>query len=192
MAVIGFCGVAFAGLRSASDLWASVLFTVAVVLLLGVILGAWHSRGRARAGWFGFLVFGWGYLIFSFGTWFSAPLGPPPLLSTHLLDLLYPRVHPSPPQLSETQGWLVSQPVSTQTWGSVQPASVQSPNISRLTFAGPAAPAVGGPNRENFVRSGHSLLVIVVALMGSAFARFLFDKRRDSDRMEPASGPTAG
>ena len=52
-------GVAFAALKSPSELWASALFTTAVAFLLVAVLMAVHRRDRARAYWLGFALFAW-------------------------------------------------------------------------------------------------------------------------------------
>src|SRR4051812_43582759 len=85
LAAIGFCGVAFAALRSPSYLWASLLFS-ATLLVLGVAaLGATFSCGSRRAFWVGFLAFGSGYLALCYGPW-AATVVRPQLATTHLLD----------------------------------------------------------------------------------------------------------
>ena len=81
-------GVAFAALKSPSELWASALFTPAVAVLLVAVLLAVHRRDRARAYWLGFALFGWVYLILSL-----VPETAPRLATTGLLDALFARVH---------------------------------------------------------------------------------------------------
>src|SRR5262249_29856727 len=83
-----FCGVSLAALRSASVLWASALFTIAVVALSTAILGAMATRGRSRLTWAGLAVFGWIYLGIALGPWPFNPDGPPPLLAVPLLDTI--------------------------------------------------------------------------------------------------------
>jgi hypothetical protein len=88
MGIVLFCGIAVASLRYASDLWGSLLFTSAFALLLASIVGLALGRGRTRAGWLGFSVFGWGYLALCFGPWFGTGIKAPPLLTTKLFDFL--------------------------------------------------------------------------------------------------------
>ena len=62
MAAVLFLAVGFAGLPAASPLWASGIFTMAVTVFAGAIVGAAASRGPSRIAWLGFGIFGWTYL----------------------------------------------------------------------------------------------------------------------------------
>src|SRR6185312_594298 len=83
--------VAAAALRDASDAWAGVILGVTLFLLASSLLGVLHRRGATRAGWQGFALFGWVYLVLAMG-----PLGfdPTRLPTTQLLDLLHARLGP--------------------------------------------------------------------------------------------------
>jgi hypothetical protein len=63
MAVVIYVAISVAALKSASMLWASVLFTIVVVVLLTTTLSAFFSRSPFLRG---FIVFGWGYLALAF------------------------------------------------------------------------------------------------------------------------------
>ena len=91
MTAVLLLAVGFAGLRTASALWASAVFTLTVTLLAAAILGAVACRGRSRIAWLGFGVFGWTYLLATFWLW-PAPNGvtAPPLLTKALLDYFQP------------------------------------------------------------------------------------------------------
>lgn len=69
MALVLFAAIAFAALRGASAIWASVMFTLTLVLLSTAILGAFYCQRPARIAWAGFAVFGWAYLAMTFGPW---------------------------------------------------------------------------------------------------------------------------
>ena len=69
MAVVILAGLAFAALRSASELWFSAFYTATVLLLLRAVVSARFRRGDARAFWFGFAVFGWGVFLLAMGPW---------------------------------------------------------------------------------------------------------------------------
>src|SRR5262245_35286087 len=60
--LILFCGLGFAALREANDLWDSSVLTLTVGVLLVSVLLAIHRPERRRAFWVGFALFGWGYL----------------------------------------------------------------------------------------------------------------------------------
>src|SRR5689334_9877107 len=91
MVAVLVAAVGLAALRFATPMWASSVHTVFLGLLLAALLGACLATGRARAGWLGFAVFGWGYLLFGFTSWFSAGTAPPPLVTASLLGTLHER-----------------------------------------------------------------------------------------------------
>ncbi len=67
MAVVFFVALGFAALRSATALWASVLFMFTVALMSTAVLGAIACRGKTRMTWVGVAIFGWVYLGIVFG-----------------------------------------------------------------------------------------------------------------------------
>ena len=93
LAAVVCCGVAFAALRSPSQLWAATLFAVALGSLPVGLIHALYSRGRRRAFWVGFLACGAVYLAASLGPGIGEVFGPR-MVTTAVLDLLYPRVFP--------------------------------------------------------------------------------------------------
>ena len=88
MAVILLLAVGMAALRDPAELWASVIFTAAVTLFAASVIGAMAHRGARRFIWAGLAVFGWAYLVISFGPWPGNAVGPPPLLPSSILDRL--------------------------------------------------------------------------------------------------------
>jgi hypothetical protein len=91
MVAVLLLAVGFAGLRTASALWASALFTFTVTLLAAALLGVAASRGRSRMACLGFALFGWVYLLTTFWLW-PGPNGvsAPPFLTKALLDAVQP------------------------------------------------------------------------------------------------------
>jgi hypothetical protein len=87
MALILLLAVGMAALRNPTGFWASAIFTAAVALFAVSVVGAMARRGVSRFSWAGLAVFGWAYLIISFGPWPGNAVGPPPLLPSSLLDL---------------------------------------------------------------------------------------------------------
>src|SRR4051812_9031328 len=81
--------VSVAALRDASDAWAGVFLGVTLFLLASSLLGILYRRGATRAGWQGFALFGWGYLVLAMG---PTGLDPAKLPTTRLLDLLHFRL----------------------------------------------------------------------------------------------------
>jgi len=63
MAVVLYVGFSFAALRNANEIWASMAFTLAFLMVSVALVGALARRGRARMAWAGFAVFGWSRLV---------------------------------------------------------------------------------------------------------------------------------
>jgi hypothetical protein len=95
LAWIALVGVGLAALRSPSPLWANALFSLTLATLIVSALAVAYRRHRRRAFWVGFATFGWAYFLATLG---PAPLSQigPHLLTTALLDILYPQVVPPP------------------------------------------------------------------------------------------------
>ncbi len=99
--VIAVFAMAFAALRSASDLWFGAIYTFTMVLLMLAVIVARFRHGDEKAFWFGFAVFGWGFFLLGFGPWMN-PLGDseeglggnlnPSLLTSRLILFLVPHL----------------------------------------------------------------------------------------------------
>ncbi len=88
MGLVLLAAVGLAALRASSPLWASGLFTMAVLAILGSAVVAVASTGIGRATASGFAIACGGYLAVAFGP-LAIPHGtpPPPLLASPLLAL---------------------------------------------------------------------------------------------------------
>ena len=65
MTVVVLAAVGFAAMRSGSDLWLRLIYSlVALALLTATILARYHG-----AFWYGFAIFGWGYFLLGLGPW---------------------------------------------------------------------------------------------------------------------------
>jgi hypothetical protein len=190
--VVGLA-VAFAALRGATEIWDSGVFTATLGLLTASVLWAIHRSDRKRAFWLGFALFGWSYLIASL----LPPVGPRLLTTKALayLDSKVPRTTPmgvafadsdsdgqmdlfvandsAPNALYRNQGdgtFRVVTPVqaanlSTSSGGVI----VWNSSSSWKLLAG------SGGTTESFVRTGHSILTLVVAVLGGVLSRSLRD-----------------
>jgi len=159
-------GVAFAALKSPSDTWASALFTLAVAVLLVATLGAVHRRERGRAYWLGFALFGWVYLILSL-----VPEPAPRLATTGLLDALFARVHGH--GHAEQVFSLAFSPQGNRLVS--QGVGFTSVRVWDASTGRPLSPASADP--EGFRRVGHSLLTLLIALVGGWVSRYLHGAR---------------
>lgn len=88
-----FCGVAFASLRSPSQLWASATFSAALATLVFALAKVILTGGRTRRCWAVSALVGWSYFGAAFGPWVAEAIEPR-LITTALLDVLYDKINP--------------------------------------------------------------------------------------------------
>ena len=69
MFAVLFVAVGLAALRDPSELWASSLFSLTLVLLLVAMLGTVAHRGATRVAFLGFTLFAGTYLLLAFSPW---------------------------------------------------------------------------------------------------------------------------
>jgi len=81
-------------LKQADPLWASLTFSLAVLVLSAVALHAIFGLGRARAFWIGFATTGWIYLVGAFFLFAPDGFDSPPMLTQLGLDRLRTFLHP--------------------------------------------------------------------------------------------------
>jgi hypothetical protein len=166
MPAVLLLAVGFAGLRTASPLWASAMFTVSVTVFAGAIVGAAARRGPSRIPWLGFGVFGWTYLLATFWLW-PAPNGvtAPPFLTKALLDYFQPSSN------TAAMMWIDTAPpgeMSTEPPPMVTSKVPGTANLATMTpFAGRAV------NRLHYRRIGHTLAAIVFGLLGALLGAVL-------------------
>ena len=144
-------GLGLAAIRSSSLLSTQFVFTVALSLLLVSLVGA--IVGKPRSFWVGAAVFGWGYGILAFGPWFSENVEPW-LLTTRILDELFMRFI-APVKIYRGRG-LISIP----------------------GIGNPAARWVNHDEYIRFIRTGHSLSLIVHCVAGG-FIGLILDHRKN-------------
>ena len=75
LCAIMFLGIVFAGLRSGSNDWFKMVYTLTFITLVYAAIAA-RYRG---AFWYGFAVAGWAYFLVGFGPWIGSPPGSEPL-----------------------------------------------------------------------------------------------------------------
>jgi hypothetical protein len=175
MALVVFVTVAFAALRDASDLWASLLFTLAIGLLGVATLGAMICRGRSRAFYAGTSFFGGGYLLLCCGPWPDTSTQSR-LATSELLDSLYARINPGEPR-----AYTVMKPVrQTQSMATTYTVMrpVKQTQSKEVTYTVMQPVAASRPNRSSFHRIGHSLFALLLALFGGVTAHY-FQATRD-------------
>jgi hypothetical protein len=152
-----FVAIASFTLVYATPLWASLVFTASVLLLLVAVLMTILTRGQRQATWIGILVFGVGYWAVvsppvalwgydgHFQAWTVADDGPPLITSTLLRGgyfTLLPLIHEEP--AFNPQGMLI--------------------NNSRY------------PDENEYMQVGHALFCILFALAGGWLARTIYSQ----------------
>jgi hypothetical protein len=199
MVVIFIAALGFAALSRPSRLWAAVMFSTATAMLTLALVGALCASGRARAGYLGFAVTGWTYLLLQYGPFFETQVGPY-TLPTAILDVAYPIfvpqevVTPSPAPPPGAGGMMTGMMLGTGQYiaaggaagppGGSGPAGVFTP----ASPLGPTSPLQawtaidrgfwGGTSTcGSFYRIGHSLFALVIACVGAIIARRM--SRRD-------------
>ncbi|QDV35325.1 hypothetical protein [Tautonia plasticadhaerens] len=172
LALVAASGVAFAALRHADEPVASLIVT-GTLLALGVAsLGAAFRRGKSRAYLAGIAAFGWGYMILALGPGAEESLRPR-LLTTRLLDGLYPALNPDP-------GGAV------RIWdsGKGKPLLSVSPDgrtVMPLGSESTTIQGLWGYSSEPFQDVGHSVTASILALLGGMVAR-AFAARSERER----------
>ena len=154
------CGVALAVIRSGSEVVASAVFTLTVILLLSATLIALL---RHHPFWAGFAVFGWGSLIFTFGPWSKETPVPKPL-SMYLLKELYPAVGTKPATNSTT--------AYNETSGVLTAGRGGKPFILPYPY----------------MQIGHSLVSLLVAVVGGSITFFTADRTSGERRSDGWQG----
>ncbi len=168
MAVVLLFAVGFAGLRTASPLWASAVFTIAVTLFAAAILGAAAYRGPSRITWLGFGIFGWTYLLATFWLW-PEPNGvtAPPFLTKALLDSFQPSSNAT---------------VMTIDTGPTGEKSTE-PHPMGGSIAATELAAFRGRvvNPLHYRRIGHTLAAIVFGIVGALLGALFFGRSKAAD-----------
>jgi hypothetical protein len=172
LAIVLFLAIGFAALREATDLWDSGVFTLtSVVLLVGVMLSV-HRTGKGRAFWLGFALFGWAYLVASL-----IPSVESRLLTTKGLTYLNSKI----PGRAVTASFTIT----ANTGGTVDvigsPPNGQTLTATSVRLWNTPAGRFLAVSPESFVRIGHSLLSLIVALAGGRLSCWLAREDRHEE-----------
>jgi hypothetical protein len=196
--VVLFLAVAFGALREATDLWDGALFGLATVTLLVSVLLAVHCSDRKGAFWLGFALFGWVYLLASL-----VPQVEQRLMTTKGLAYLAskrPWMTPAGMAYFDYDGdgdldLYVANPNTNALYLDSGTGTFQDITPSLATIASSSQPSgnvrlwsspfmtwksLTGPTgtSENFLRIGHSLTALVLALLGGHLSRSLHARGR--------------
>ena len=75
LGIIMLFGIVFAGLRSGSNDWFKLIYSLAFFALVYAAIAARYCGPF----WYGFAVSGWAYFVIGFGPWIGSPPGSEPL-----------------------------------------------------------------------------------------------------------------
>ena len=139
-------------------MWASLTFGMVLLFLLGATLNAFLQPAETRAGWIGFALFGWAYLILNFGPW--AKMETPPLPGSWPVERLLARVHPEPEYEPnpKASGWAGDLVIS---------------NVFEFPMRLKPGSVVWPGDRNHFRQVAHALAALAFALIGAAWAVWL-------------------
>jgi hypothetical protein len=167
LVAVAFCGVGFAALRDPTDWWATTTFTATLLGFASAALYAVYRKGPRRAFWRGFTAFGVGYLVLAFGPWCETSIRPR-LLTTKLLDALFPVLHPAPDTVVRLWDATTGRPFNSVAF---------SPDGSLM---GPGGIPAASPKR--FLDIGHSLASLLLAGLAGLAARRFYAHRDERHR----------
>ena len=203
--LVGAFAFACAALRSATEFWASAVFTLCVGLVLLGSLAIVFQRGPARTFWIGFVWFCGAYMGITFGPWCNANVKDH-LVTSKLLGYLHRQIAVSPAILPNagyvltdvdndgiTDVFVTGQSGTTQLLKSgangkfvVFPGQTGSTTLSVAnSFLLSTNTFAGGPAWEYFERVGHSLFGMIAGFLGGLVSLFLWRSRNDQRRGQP-------
>jgi hypothetical protein len=194
MAFILVSAVGLAALRNANELWAGMMLLLALASVGVAILGAALMKGRERAWWLGFAVFGGGYLV--------AALCPvrSDLATTRLLHYVIAQSSLQPVIVARTPA---------RNFRMIDGRYDKAALDSFARDSGPGIPLIdvkddkvivlqepptrwrgilpGTANRDAFVHAGHSVFSLLAGLVGGTLAMWFW--RRRERGLRPCDSP---
>jgi FG-GAP-like repeat len=185
-----FVGVGLAALRESNENWDSGIFSLTLAVLLISILLAIHRTEKRRAFWMGFALFGWTYLGLSL-----VPSIESRLITTKAFALLDSKVQRSITGglayfdydndgamdlyvVNNTQSNALLLNKGNGDWIEDVTAATGS-NPTRFTNILAGRTLTGFGTTEKFIRIGHSLAAMILALLGGHISRRLFNDYRE-------------
>lgn len=183
MTVIVIIAVALVALRTPSRIVANTWFSLALAGVTIAIPAAAATLGERRAFWIGFAVCGGVYFLFTLAPWIGERVGPQ-LLTTVMLDLASPYLIKND-YLIASYTYTMSPPaapVNPTVWQIWNLPDFQTTD-NRMWVSGYAI--LNCPFL--YLRIGHSVFCLLLAIAGGEIARYLYLKRPPSPS-SPARG----
>ncbi len=190
MAFVLVSAVGLAALRNATELWAQVMLMTSFLAVGVAVLGASLMRGRERAWWLGFAVFGGGYLALSVGPSVGDPFRQQ-LVTTHWIGQLRNLMFASNVEYlslekQEIEAELAKlRPLIPKF--KYDPVVTSLANNLREIQAQLTASKNAGLRYDHFQRIGHTLFALLAGLLGGSVAVWFW--RRRERRVRPCASP---
>jgi hypothetical protein len=182
--VVVISGVGIAALRFATEVWAGVVFTLALFVLGIAVLGVIYRYGARRAFWSGFALFGWGYMVVCFAPWFRDEVRPY-LFTTKLQEAAVAMINP--PQV-QTPAGAGDASANGSAYVVIDQAGQGTHGRTHSSVRNLLAELWGqGVDAHAFERICHSLWALLFGLLGALLGRALWIGR---DQASPAPGPS--
>jgi hypothetical protein len=178
MIFIVVSAIGLAALRNANELWAETMLMTALIAVGVAILGAVFSRGRERAWWVGFALFGGCYLTLSDAPWIGDAFRHR-LITTSLLGDLRNLMFGS-----NVRYLLIEKQALEDEIAKVQPATrIYDPVVASMRNSLKAIQDQLNNNRnvarryDHFHSIGHALFALLAGLMGGTVAVWFHARR---------------
>lgn len=161
----------------ATPLWGAVWFSVSMAVLLAATALSIVVSGHRKAFWVGVTIFGWGYWLIlhsSFLSMSASSYPNAPLLGINVGRSNWRLASDDPPLWSSRMlTWIYNVPLSAIHEQPTFDVNGVQPNDSRY------------PDGVSFMRVGHSLFALVVALLGGTTVSLLSKRAGWSDSTTP-------
>jgi hypothetical protein len=200
MVFVALVALGFLALRFPSHLVLNVVFSAMLAVLAASVVLAVTRRGARRAFWVGFATFGGTYVVLGFGPWFSNVTNPM-LVTTTVLDLVYPLIVPSPPPPAPPPaagggmmkmmggvggGYQASMGMMMGGMGGAGPPPPQAAPRTPWTYWNDLDPnlnLIGShpvASSDRFRQVGHALFALVIAAIGGWLVRTAYETREEA------------
>jgi hypothetical protein len=193
MAFIALVGISFSTLLVETESWARMMLTLALVSSGVALLGRLLTRGTAKAGWTGYLVFGAGYLTLCIGPWCDEHIMPN-LATTPFIDERY-STRQYTPTLDGERVWTCDGPgrgfSGGTVFGPVGPEIVSFDVAhDRGTTSRYNPTQLRAISPDGHRRLCHSTISFWTGLLGMLLARYFVGRHREEPIRGAASEPT--
>lgn len=159
LVLIAASGLIAVSLARASIYWASLCFSLALLILAISCIAAIFRRGAKRAYWIGFLFLGVGYMMLMYSPVLDRLIGHR-LITTKMLGYLES-------SLRQTEDELSGAFRTTSVSSAIDPLPE-----AMITYPSEDSPRL--PQWGYFQEAGHSAFAILLACLGGAAARYFF------------------